>query len=58
MDQETFSLIAVLIMCGLVALFFIGVGVGNDAIQDQAVARGYAIHCPLDGRFAWKDECK
>lgn len=25
--------------------------------QQDAITRGYAIHCPNDGNFAWKGEC-
>jgi len=25
--------------------------------QAEAIERGYALHCPKDGRFAWKGEC-
>lgn len=26
-------------------------------LEIGAIERGYALHCPKDGRFAWKDEC-
>jgi hypothetical protein len=48
--------------------FMVGVGVTilvgmfvvtPDAIwQSQAIERGYALYCPLDGEFSWKGECK
>ena len=28
----------------------------ND-FRAEAIKRGYALHCPKDGRFAWKGEC-
>lgn len=27
-------------------------------IKQQAIERGYALHCPKDGKFAWKGECE
>lgn len=26
-------------------------------IKQQAIERGYALHCPINGEFAWKGEC-
>ena len=31
--------------------------VEGDRVQRQAIERGYALHCPKDGEFAWKGEC-
>jgi hypothetical protein len=30
---------------------------GRLEVQTEAIERGYALHCPKDGRFAWKGEC-
>lgn len=27
-------------------------------MKHQAIERGYALHCPDDGKFAWKGECE
>lgn len=27
-------------------------------VQKQAIERGYALHCPHDGEFAWVGECE
>ena len=27
-------------------------------VQEQAIERGYALHCPADGEFAWVGECE
>ena len=27
-------------------------------VQSQAIERGYALHCPHDGEFAWVGECE
>ena len=29
-----------------------------SALKRQAIERGYALHCPHDGAFAWKGECE
>lgn len=29
----------------------------EDRIKAQAIERGYASYCPLDGKWAWKGEC-
>lgn len=26
--------------------------------QREAIERGYALHCPATGEFAWKGECE
>jgi len=30
---------------------------GRLEVQAEAIERGYALHCPKDGRFAWIGEC-
>lgn len=30
----------------------------SHSIKDEAVERGYAQHCPLNGEWAWKGECE
>ena len=27
-------------------------------LKSEAIERGYALHCPQDGEFAWKGECE
>ena len=27
-------------------------------LKHQAIERGYALHCPHDGEFAWVGECE
>ena len=31
--------------------------VNSVSIEQQAIERGYALHCPKNGEFAWKGEC-
>ena len=31
--------------------------ISNSKWQAEVIRRGYAIHCPLDGKFAWNGEC-
>jgi len=35
-----------------------GYVLGEQEIERQAIKRGFAIHCPLDGKFGWIDECE
>jgi hypothetical protein len=30
----------------------------NSIWKNEAIDRGYALYCPVDGVFAWKGECK
>lgn len=30
---------------------------GASTVMQQAMDRGYAIHCPEDGVLRWKEEC-
>ena len=27
-------------------------------LKSDAIEKGYALHCPKDGEFAWKGECE
>lgn len=29
-----------------------------DILKEQAIERGYALYCPVNGEFAWKGECE
>ena len=29
----------------------------QDQLQTQAIEHEYALHCPVDGTFAWNGEC-
>jgi hypothetical protein len=29
----------------------------HAATKEEAIQRGYALHCPQTGDFAWKGEC-
>lgn len=31
--------------------------VTTNFYKNQAIERGYALHCPTNGKFAWKGEC-
>jgi len=35
----------------------VGYVFGIDEIKKEAIQRGFGIHCPIDGEFAWVDEC-
>jgi len=51
--NNLFLMIAVAFCFGL-----FGFALGKHTIEQQAVVRGFAIHCPLDGEFGWLDECE
>ena len=34
-----------------------GILVSNMNWEKAAISRGFALHCPSDGSFAWKGEC-
>lgn len=34
-----------------------GTGNGRHLMEQEAIARGYALYCPDTGVFAWNDEC-
>lgn len=38
-------------------VFTLSVMLPAPDIKQQAIDRGYAIHCPQDGKFAWNGEC-
>jgi len=44
----------------LVVSFFVALAwlddIGNPR-EAEAIQRGYALHCPQTGDFAWKGEC-
>jgi hypothetical protein len=47
------------------AVITLALGVGTlfnavyiDEIKREAVERGYAIHCPEDGIWRWKEQCE
>lgn len=45
----------------LLLLIFLAMGLGKslqwEEFSNQAIERGYALHCPVTGDFAWKGEC-
>ena len=47
-----------LLILGIIIGFMIGYYVASDNYKTEAINRNYAIYCPSDGNFAWKDECK
>lgn len=58
MDQTGFWLL----VGWTAAAVAIGWGLGIEATigqyRGQAVERGYASYCPVDGEWAWKGECE
>lgn len=60
MSDLELTLVDVIVWFSLVFViglsFIIGLSQGY-IMKSQAIERGYAIYCPLDGEFAWVDEC-
>ena len=48
----------VLMLATAFAFGIFGYVLGEQARERQAIERGFAIHCPLDGKFGWLDECE
>jgi len=49
---------SVMLLITSVALIYMSSITTNDEFwQSQAIERGYAIYCPSNGSFAWKEEC-
>jgi hypothetical protein len=61
--SEAFAqiVLGVVVLLAIGAALFVGGMGGRDEgrleIQTEAIERGYALHCPKDGRFAWIGEC-
>ena len=48
----------VLMLATAFAFGIFGYVLGEQERERRAIERGFAIHCPLDGKFGWIDECK
>jgi hypothetical protein len=49
----------VVITVGLSAASFSdGREAGRADLRTEAIERGYGLHCPTNGRFAWRGECE
>jgi hypothetical protein len=46
-----------LVLMVLSSTIFYELGKSHAPERQEAIERGYALHCPKDGRFAWKGEC-
>lgn len=46
----------IMIIIGILMMFFGKVLTVSD-LKSEAIERGYALHCPKEGEFAWKGEC-
>lgn len=36
----------------------VGLLAANAVMESAAIERGFALHCPVSGEFAWKGECE
>ena len=53
-DAKFYGIIGALVGMFLTAFIF---GYFLELYLNEAIDRGYALHCPKDGTFAWKGEC-
>lgn len=52
--------LGIVVVVAFAAAILSGIAVGaatERRWQEQAIERGYAQFCPLDGEFAWNGEC-
>lgn len=47
----------IVLVVGLIIGILIGHIATSQDFQAEAIQRGYALFCPQDGEFVWKDEC-
>lgn len=46
------------VLCfGLASGIAIGHSTTSSIYKKQAISHGYALYCPIDGKFAWQGEC-
>lgn len=57
MSGEIFTGIVVLVVGIFITGWSFGEITGMGKMETQAISRGYALHCPDDGEFAWVGEC-
>ena len=57
MNDDLFIALVIAFAAGL-SSSLITTEVTQDKWQEQAIERGYAQFCPLDGEFAWNGECE
>lgn len=46
------------VLGGFVFGAILSVGIVTHHWKDEAIERGYGLHCPDDGKFAWVGECE
>lgn len=56
-DHFLFCMLWVFFMVGALIGIFAGHQMRERTWEHQAIERGYALHCPDTGDFAWKGEC-
>lgn len=57
MREESLYKFAVIVLSILLVVASFLMASYRDGMETQAIERGYALHCPKDGSFAWKGEC-
>lgn len=50
--------VGLVIMIIGILMGFVGQALTVSNLKSQAIERGYALHCPQEGEFAWKGECE
>jgi hypothetical protein len=55
-DEKVLFIVGFLL--GLIISGVVCVSISQREWQRDMIERGYAHHCPIDGKFAFNDECK
>lgn len=58
MMDDGFYMAGSFLMGFAVAAIVAAVICADHSVKDEAIERGYAQHCPLNGEWAWKGECE
>jgi len=54
----TLLVLALVLTLGTNLVWLAGHKEGYKDMQVQAIEHEYALHCPVDGTFAWNGECE
>lgn len=46
------------LLAGITFGFFVFFQIPKKEFRTNAIEHGYAQYCPMDGKWAWKGECK
>ena len=49
--------VALFLTVGFMFVFLVALTVKVDILKTEAIERGYALHCPQNGKWRWIGEC-